>query len=183
MLESFCAENKRDFLNYEACKKKKKTRTQNFLETEFSLICGQRGGAQNPILQRKRRNHSLVSWGRRTLDRSSGEKRGLPGEAVWHETLVVSFVTWLSRGCGRGSSRSSTPSTDRIKLSFHGSNEKNRRRGSRPRCHVLNDICSTDLTIVDFFFNDRSRKAGSEETKREDYFYQERHTTNMNYPF
>lgn len=51
--------------------------TEIFFETEFPLISGLPGedcrGAQNPILQRKRGNRSLVSWGRRTLDRSSGE--------------------------------------------------------------------------------------------------------------
>lgn len=63
-----------------------------------------------------------------------------------------------------------------------GGNEK---IGGGDRSLVSNDICSMDLTIVDSFFLmiDEGRRRRSEEAKREDYFYQERHTTNMNYPF
>lgn len=74
--------------------KKNEDRNRVFLNFWPARDCR---GAQNPILQRKRRNHSLVSWGRRTLDRCSGEKRGLPGEAgvkaVSSGTKRLSFLS------------------------------------------------------------------------------------------
>lgn len=94
---------------------------------------------------------------------------------VWHETLLVSFVTWLSRGCDRDGSSPSLPSstrTDRIKLSFHGGEIAG--GDSRLVATFRTIYIITDLTTVDFLIVGKQTKGGKE---RIIFIGNETHTT------